>query len=86
MTIKEQIFKTEDGKVDILVKQLSFAGQMRLQKIKDRDIFDIYKECVNKPELLELLDREEGLKLSKVINELNGWDKKSDEIDFQKSA
>lgn len=80
MVLKEEVFKTEDGKVELKAKQLSFAAQMRFEaKGKEKNLLDVYKECVDKPELLEQLNVEEGLKLAKLINQLNGWDKKIEE-------
>ena len=71
------------GELNIKIKELSFAGQNRLNLLKDKlTIEDLYKECIIKHELLEELTKEEGLVLVKEINEINGWNKDK-ETDFQ---
>ena len=66
------------GDVVITCRQLSFAAQMRLSVKDEKSVEDIYSACVDKPELLERLTPEEGLKVVAKINELNGWDKAKD--------
>ena len=76
------------GEVKIIVKQLSFAGQMRIEMLGDkRTIYDIYKECVKNSEDLDKINVEQGLEVMKVINKLNKWEQKEekkDVEDFQK--
>ena len=77
MALKTQTIKL--GVKEIVIKELSFAGQLRLELKETASSQDIWAECVESwKEIIESLTRPEGLELVKAINELNGWTKKDD--------
>ena len=72
MGIKENVIKI--GEHDIKIRQLSFAGQMRLMQLGEkRTSLDLYKECLDKSDIVEQLTPQEGLELVKELNKLNEW-------------
>jgi hypothetical protein len=83
MTLKEVEVEVEGRKIKI--HQLSFAGQMRLSEKENRSYLDICKESMNEDNynFLESVNTQEGTKVIKAINEVNGW---GTETDFTKPA
>jgi len=72
--------KTETIKIndrDIVITELSFASQMKLEKLSTISSEDIYKECISKEdfEYMSKINREDGKKIVTIVNKLNKWDK-----------
>jgi len=84
MGLKKEIVELSDGS-KIEIKELSYAGQIRLIKYQEEkkydnftehpgDLIDFYlKECLSADDYkkLEVINKNEGLKLQKQIRELN---------------
>jgi len=74
MAIKKEIYKLEDGK-EITIKELSFAGQMRLDKKinekKHLDMEDLYVECIEPWSAMEEVGRGETKKIIEIYQKLN---------------
>jgi len=66
---------------EIIITELSFAGQMKLEKLSTINSEDIYKECMSKEdfEYLNKVTRDDGKKIVNIINKLNHWDKKKED-------
>ena len=74
MVLKTEKFKLENGK-EITVKELSFAGQMRLDAAinekKHLNSEDLYKECIEPWDEMEQVGREESKKILEIYQKLN---------------
>ena len=66
----------------VVVKEMSFAGQMRLEKVEKPGLQDIYRESLSAEDfkLLEELGKEEGYLISTAYAKVTGFTTPKDEV------
>ena len=83
MALRKEIIEIDGRKIEI--KEISFAGQLRLEQIEKISTMDFYKECLSEDDFkfLEQVGKDDFVKLRTAMSEVNGWDKKEKDKDFQ---
>lgn len=73
--LKTEIVKVDER--DIKVTELSFAAQLRLEKLDKITNEAIFQECLSKEDFdfLETVSKKNGMIIRQALWRVNGWDK-----------